>query len=156
MLRIFVQITYLMVTQIDVTYWNVETVAWMCPVKKVFLEILQIYRKTPVPESLFLINIAWGLQLYQIETLAQVFSSEFCKISKNFFSYRTPPVAASENVLLIFPMIFDQCVRQCERRLGHGEESLGERNLYSTPVNNLEGTSTSINMTHNLTKMIRN
>ena len=64
MLRIFVQITYLMVTQIDVTYWNVETVAWMCPVKKVFLEILQIYRKTPVPESLFLINIAFGLQLY--------------------------------------------------------------------------------------------
>ena len=30
------------------------------------------------------------------ETLAQVFSYEFCKISKNTFSYRTPPVAASE------------------------------------------------------------
>ena len=28
-------------------------------------------------------------------TLAQVFSSEFCKISKNTFSYKTPPVAAS-------------------------------------------------------------
>ena len=64
MLRIFVQITYLMVTQLDVTYWNVETVAWRCPVKKVFLEILQIHGKTPVPESLFLINIAWGLQFY--------------------------------------------------------------------------------------------
>ena len=49
MLRIFVQITYLMVTQLDVTYWNVETVAWRCPVKKVFLEILQIHGKTPVP-----------------------------------------------------------------------------------------------------------
>ena len=29
------------------------------------------------------------------ETLAQVFSSEFCEISKNTFSYRRTPVAAS-------------------------------------------------------------
>ena len=33
------------------------------------------------------------------ETLAQVFSCEFCEISKNIFSHRTPLVAAS--VLLI-------------------------------------------------------
>ena len=30
------------------------------------------------------------------EALAQVFFREFCKISKNTFSYRTPPVGASE------------------------------------------------------------
>ena len=30
------------------------------------------------------------------ETLAQVFSCEFCEISKNTFFYRTPPVAASD------------------------------------------------------------
>ena len=30
------------------------------------------------------------------ESLARVFSFEFCEISKNTFSYRTPPVAASE------------------------------------------------------------
>ena len=29
------------------------------------------------------------------ETLAQVFSCEFCEIPKNTFSYRIPPVAAS-------------------------------------------------------------
>ena len=29
------------------------------------------------------------------ETVAHVFSSEFCKFSKNTFLYRTPPVAAS-------------------------------------------------------------
>ena len=29
------------------------------------------------------------------ETLAQVFSCEFCEISKNTFFYRTPPVVAS-------------------------------------------------------------
>ena len=33
------------------------------------------------------------------ETLAKVFSCEFCKISENTFSYRTPSVAAS--VLLV-------------------------------------------------------
>ena len=35
-----------------------------------------------------------------IETLAQVFSCEFCKISKNTCSYRTPQVATSENYLV--------------------------------------------------------
>ena len=33
--------------------------------------------------------------LLKKETLAQVLSCEFCKISKNTFSYRTPPVDAS-------------------------------------------------------------
>ena len=31
----------------------------------------------------------------KLETLAQVFSCEFCEISKNIFSYRTPLVVAS-------------------------------------------------------------
>ena len=31
------------------------------------------------------------------KTLAQVFSSEFWKISKNIFSYRTPPLTDSES-----------------------------------------------------------
>ena len=30
------------------------------------------------------------------KTLAQVFSCEFCEISKSTFSYRTPPVAACQ------------------------------------------------------------
>ena len=30
-------------------------------------------------------NKAWGLQLYQKETLIQVFSREFCEIFKNTF-----------------------------------------------------------------------
>ena len=33
--------------------------------------------------------------LIKKETLAQVFSYEFCEISKNTFSYRTPLVATS-------------------------------------------------------------
>ena len=34
------------------------------------------------------------------ETLAQVFSCDFCKISKNTFFYRTPPMGASDFVKL--------------------------------------------------------
>ena len=34
-----------------------------------------------------------------------MFSSEFCKISKNIFSYKTPPVAASV-VLFMFLLVF--------------------------------------------------
>ena len=40
------------------------------------------------------------------ETLTQVFSCEFCKISKNTFFYRTPPVAASA--------VFGQYVRKLD------------------------------------------
>ena len=37
------------------------------------------------------------------ETLAQMFSCEFCEISKNTYFYRRPPVAASVHSLLLFP-----------------------------------------------------
>ena len=73
---------------------NIEAVAWRCSVKKVLLVISQNSRKTPVPESLF-----------KKETLAQVFSCEFCEISRNTFSYRTTPVAASVNIGAFFENI---------------------------------------------------
>ena len=45
----------------------------------------------------FLIKLqASACNFIKKETLTQVFSCEFCKVSKNAFSYRTPPVAASE------------------------------------------------------------
>ena len=44
----------------------------------------------------FLIKLqAKACNFIKKETLAQVFSCEFCETSKNTFSYRTPPVAAS-------------------------------------------------------------
>ena len=39
------------------------------------------------------------------ETLAQVFSGEFCEISKNTFFYRAPPMAASGAFTRIFTVI---------------------------------------------------
>ena len=38
------------------------------------------------------------LPYMQNETLVQVFSCEFCEISKNTFLHRTPLVASSENI----------------------------------------------------------
>ena len=42
------------------------------------------------------------------ETLARVYSCEFCKISKTTFSYRTPPVDAS-----YFPDFRFQILEKC-------------------------------------------
>ena len=42
-----------------------------------------------------------GVLRNSAETLAQVFSCEFYEISKNTFSYRAPPVAASESTMLL-------------------------------------------------------
>ena len=52
--------------------------------KKVFLEISEIWQENTCASNFI-----------KKETLKQVFSCEFCEISKNTFSYRTPPVAAS-------------------------------------------------------------
>ena len=61
----------------QVSFWS-EAVARRFSVKKVFLEILQN---------------------------SQVFSCEFCEISKNSFYYRTPPVAASTFQVLLFLLL---------------------------------------------------
>ena len=58
-----------------------EAVAQICSVKKVFL---QIHKKVR----------ALACNFIKKETLAQIFSCEFCEISKNFLQ-RTPLVAAS-------------------------------------------------------------
>ena len=38
-----------------------------------------------------------------------MFSGEFCEISKSTFSYRTPPVAASELMLLVTQVVGYTC-----------------------------------------------
>ena len=49
-------------------------------------------------QSLFFNKVAGAARnLIKKETLAQVFSREFCEIFKNTFFYRIPPVAASVN-----------------------------------------------------------
>ena len=54
-------------------------------VLKNFLKFRKIHRKIPVQESFFNKVTGLTLQLIKKETLAQVFSFEFCKIFKNIF-----------------------------------------------------------------------
>ena len=50
-----------------------------------------------MPGSLFKRKLqAWSATLLKKDTLGQVFSCEFCEISKKTFSYKTPPVVASD------------------------------------------------------------
>ena len=73
-----------------------EAVLRICSVRKVFLKILKNAQQNNCARVSFLIKLqSSGLQLYQKETLVEVFSYGFCKISKNNFSNRAPPVAAS-------------------------------------------------------------
>ena len=60
-----------------------------------FLEISQNSQENTCARVSFLNKGLRPATLFKKETLAQVFSCEFCKISKNIFSYRTPLVAAS-------------------------------------------------------------
>ena len=50
-----------------------------------FLQTVLLNKKSSRPD---------GLQLYERETPAQMFSCEYCEIFKNSFFYRTPTVVA--------------------------------------------------------------
>ena len=77
-----------------------EAVVRGCSVKKVFLEISQNSQENTCARVSFLIKLqVSACNFIKKETLAQVFSCEFCEISKNIFSYRTPLVAASDHLL---------------------------------------------------------
>ena len=64
-----------------------EAVLQRCSVKKMFLKIFQNYRKTPALKS-FLVKLqAREQHLYEIETPAQVFSSEFERVFRKPILY---------------------------------------------------------------------
>ena len=73
-----------------------EALARSCSIKQLFFEILQNSPEDTCTRVSFFKKVA-GLRPATLlkKRLAQVFSSEFCKISMNTFSYRTPLVAAS-------------------------------------------------------------
>ena len=70
-----------------------EAVAQRCSIKKLFLEISENSRENTFARVSFLIELIFNF--FKKEFLTQVFSCELCESSKNTFSYRTPPVAAS-------------------------------------------------------------
>ena len=64
--------------------------------KIVFLEISQNLQESTCGRVSFLIKLQASGKFVKKDTLAQVFSCEFCEPSKNTFFSRTPLVAASE------------------------------------------------------------
>ena len=60
----------------------------------VFLEISQNSQENTCARASFLIMLQAACNIIKKEALAQVFSCEFCEISKSTFSYRTPQEAA--------------------------------------------------------------
>ena len=75
-----------------------EAIAQMYSVKNVLFENSQNSQENTFVRVSFLHKVASlrPATLLKKETLAQVFSCEFCKISKNTFLKGTPLVAASE------------------------------------------------------------
>ena len=69
-----------------------EALTRKCSVKKVFLESSQNSQENNCAQVSFC-----RCNFIKKEALAQEFSCEFCEISKNTFSYRTVPVAASDH-----------------------------------------------------------
>ena len=70
--------------------------------EKLFLEIGRTHRKPPAPESLF--NKACNF--IEKETLPQVYTSEFCQISKNTFFTEHLLATASAVCFMILRPIF--------------------------------------------------
>ena len=73
-----------------------EAVARRCSLENVFLEIPQNSEESTCSSATLLEKRFW-------------FSCEFCKISKNTFFYRTPPVTAS--VISIWELFFPSVIR---------------------------------------------
>ena len=71
-----------------------------CSVNKVLLKISQNSRRNTCARVCFLIMLqALACNSIKKETLAKIFSCEFCEIFKNTFFYRTPSVALLKHVL---------------------------------------------------------
>ena len=71
-----------------------------------------------MPEPLLLIKLqASGCDFIIKGPLEQVFFCEFCKISKNTFYYRTPPVAVSQTQVAFSNTgyLFSSCLVFCDR-----------------------------------------
>ena len=80
-----------------------------CSIKEMFLEISQNSQENTYARISFLINLqASTSNFIKIETLAQVFFCELCKISKSTFSEKTPSVAAFLNADAVKVMLLLQ------------------------------------------------
>ena len=89
--------------------YNIAAVVQSCSVKKVLWEISQNSQENTCSRACFLIKLhAETCNFIKKETRSQIFSCDFCAISKNTFLHRTPLVAAYESILVLtffFPFV---------------------------------------------------
>ena len=84
---------------------HAEAPARRCSIKKLFLEI-SLNSQENICASLFFNKVVgWGLQLFWKRLWQRCFAVNFAKISKNTFSYRTPPAAVSFHANSVFNTI---------------------------------------------------
>ena len=62
-------------------------------------------------------DISVSIKTEKNENLAQLFSCDFCEISKNTFSYTTPPVAASAPLFFRSHVLTVHEVKMCINQL---------------------------------------
>ena len=79
--------------------------------------------------------LALACNLIKREALAHVFSCKFCKISENAFSYKIPPLAASERAIWFSDIGFKERERERER------ENETERQRETETERELKGTA---------------
>ena len=123
------EIKNMLITLLVLRIWFVKDLKWhinhksshlRCSVESCSLKCYKIHRKTPAPEPP-------AYNFIQKETLAQVFSCEFCEISKNTFStehlWATASVitwtTSQKHALLIFgiQIISDKHLQSVFRKL---------------------------------------
>ena len=102
-----------------------EAVVRRCFAKKVLLKILQNSLENTCARFTLLIKFFNKIFLLKKETLAQVFSCEFCNYFKNTFFYRTTLVTASEY----------QITRKESLLLANTNQISPNLNLHSTLLN---------------------
>ena len=80
----------------EVIFTQITIYLFWCKVKIVSVEITLLLKIHTIIYSIQL-DCVKACNFIKKESLAQVFSCEFCEISKNIFFYRTPPVVASDS-----------------------------------------------------------
>ena len=127
--------------------WNCRNSRLEVFCKKVFLETPQNSQENTCARASFLIKLqAQACNLIKKEALAQVFSYEFCEISKNTFFQRTPLVAASGiGIFFIQSLVTQRVVYKEVLKEGALQARRNEKNSWGErEATNLEMSATMV------------
>ena len=90
------------------SFLTIEAVVQRCSVKTVFLKSSQNSQENNCARVSFLIKLQ-DCRFIKKETVAQVFSFEYCEIFKNILFYRAPPVTVPMTNIQQLCVSIDYC-----------------------------------------------